>query len=292
MNPLIQLKKPTPLIVTVLSLACFALAQAVVPPPDGAYSGGNTAEGNFALLNLTTGRFNTAVGLFSLAANTDGDANTGVGARALRNNTEGFYNTAVGVDALNRNRVGGDNTAVGAQALFANTIGDSNTAVGAEALRYNTTGTHNTAVGVNALPNNNAESNTGVGNGVLFNNIYQPPHHTLDTITKDELLALIGQMKKEIMQGNVAQYELIVSYLKIFLITAASLVVAIPLGILLSPVLMGQLTGGIGLIKFPFTINYPATLITIPLTLVFITVCSWVLSGNSAFINPRTLINT
>jgi uncharacterized coiled-coil protein SlyX len=170
MNPLIELKKPTPLIVTVLSLACFALAQAVVPPPDGGYPGGNTAEGNFALRNLTTGQFNTAVGLFSLAANTDGDANTGVGASALHNNTEGVYNTAVGVDALNRNRVGGFNTAVGTQALFANTIGDSNTAVGAEALRYNTTGTHNTAVGVDALPNNNAESNTGVGNGALFNN--------------------------------------------------------------------------------------------------------------------------
>src|SRR5215471_3811598 len=170
MNPLIELKKPTPLIGTVLSLACFALAQAVVPPPDGAYPGGNTAEGNFALRNLTTGQFNTAVGLFSLAANTDGDANTGVGASALRNNTEGIYNTAVGVDALNRNRVGQLNTAVGTQALFANTIGDSNTAVGAEALRYNTTGTNNTAVGVNALPNNNAESNTGVGNEALFNN--------------------------------------------------------------------------------------------------------------------------
>jgi len=170
MNPLIELKKPTPLIVTVLSLACFALAQAVVPPPDGAYPGGNTAEGNSALRDLTTGQFNTAVGNFSLTLNTDGDANTGVGASALRNNTEGVYNTAVGVDALNRNRVGGFNTAVGTQALFANTIGDSNTAVGAEALRYNTTGTHNTAVGVDALPNNNAESNTGVGNGVLFNN--------------------------------------------------------------------------------------------------------------------------
>jgi len=58
-------------------------------------------------------------------------------------------------------------------------------------------------------------------NGVLFNNIYQPPYHTLDAITKDELLALIRQMKKEIMQANVAQYELIVSYLKIFLITAS-----------------------------------------------------------------------
>src|SRR5258707_15597354 len=71
-----------------LALACFALspgAQAVSPPPDGGYPNGNTAEGNNALLNLTTGRFNTAVGLFSLALNMQGDFNTGVGASALRN---------------------------------------------------------------------------------------------------------------------------------------------------------------------------------------------------------------
>jgi hypothetical protein len=174
MNHPIELKT-TPLLLIAFVLACLALsprAEALLPapPPDGGYPGGNTAEGNSALRDLTTGQFNTAVGNFSLTLNTDGDANTGVGASALRNNTEGVYNTAVGVDALNRNRVGGFNTAVGTQALFANTIGDSNTAVGAEALRYNTTGTHNTAVGVDALPNNNAESNTGVGNGALFNN--------------------------------------------------------------------------------------------------------------------------
>jgi hypothetical protein len=89
MNPLIELKKPTPLIVTVLSLACFALAQAVVPPPDGAYPGGNTAEGNSALRDLTTGQFNTAVGNFSLTLNTDGDANTGVGASAVGSHAGG-----------------------------------------------------------------------------------------------------------------------------------------------------------------------------------------------------------
>ncbi len=58
-------------------------------------------------------------------------------------------------------------------------------------------------------------------NGVLFNNIYKPPYHTIDLITKDALLALTGQMKNEVIQADVAQYELIVSYLKIFLITAS-----------------------------------------------------------------------
>jgi hypothetical protein len=52
-----------------LALACFALspmAQAVSPAPDGGYPGGNTAEGQSALLSLTTGGSNTAIGYFSL----------------------------------------------------------------------------------------------------------------------------------------------------------------------------------------------------------------------------------
>src|SRR5436190_21918834 len=117
-----------------LALACFALSpgvQAVSPPPDGGYPGGNTAEGNNALLNLTTGTFNTAVGLFSLALNTGGDSNTGVGASALRNNTSGNQNTAVGADALRNNTTGVTNTANGNAALQNNTTGHANTGVGA-----------------------------------------------------------------------------------------------------------------------------------------------------------------
>ena len=57
--------------------------QAVSPPPDGGYPGGNTAEGQNALLSLTSGTYNTAVGLFSLRTLTDGRFNTAVGAGAL-----------------------------------------------------------------------------------------------------------------------------------------------------------------------------------------------------------------
>src|SRR5436190_4317027 len=48
-----------------LVLICFALLQgahAVSPAPDGGYPGGNTAEGNNALLGLTSGVWNTALG--------------------------------------------------------------------------------------------------------------------------------------------------------------------------------------------------------------------------------------
>jgi hypothetical protein len=63
------LRSRSTLILVVLALGAFALAhraQAVSPPPDGGYAGGNTAEGQNALLNLTTGTNNTAVGLLSL----------------------------------------------------------------------------------------------------------------------------------------------------------------------------------------------------------------------------------
>ena len=73
-----------------LMIACFALspkAQAVVPAPDGGYPGGNTAEGQNALLSLTTGTYNTAVGFFSLRSNTEGNFNTATGAGALLANT-------------------------------------------------------------------------------------------------------------------------------------------------------------------------------------------------------------
>ena len=68
MDQLIQLKIPTPpLLIITPALLCFGLlprAQTVVPPPDGGYPGGNTAEGHEALMNLTTGTYNTALGLF------------------------------------------------------------------------------------------------------------------------------------------------------------------------------------------------------------------------------------
>jgi hypothetical protein len=65
------MKTRIPSVLITLALICFALlqkAQAVNPPPDGGYPGGNTAEGQNALLNLTSGGFNTAVGFCHSAA--------------------------------------------------------------------------------------------------------------------------------------------------------------------------------------------------------------------------------
>ena len=90
------------LIITALALCTVALnqrLQAVNPPPDGGYAGGNTAEGQTALFSLTGGTFNTAVGFFSLRTLTDGDFNTATGAGTLLLNTAD-ENTANGAGAL------------------------------------------------------------------------------------------------------------------------------------------------------------------------------------------------
>ena len=69
MNPLIQLRKA--IAGFLIALACFGLAPSThallpPPPPDGGYPGANTAEGQNALKELTTGHANTALGWFSL----------------------------------------------------------------------------------------------------------------------------------------------------------------------------------------------------------------------------------
>src|ERR1700739_4776438 len=58
-------------------------------------------------------------------------------------------------------------------------------------------------------------------NGVLFNNIYQPPYILLTEAKLKEFNLLIEQMKAEMKNVALAQHELLISYLKIFLITAS-----------------------------------------------------------------------
>jgi AraC family transcriptional regulator, transcriptional activator of pobA len=60
-------------------------------------------------------------------------------------------------------------------------------------------------------------------NGVLFNNIYQPPFTLINEATATAFAMLIEQMKIEMKNAALAQYEILVSYLKIFLITASRL---------------------------------------------------------------------
>src|SRR4029077_2022787 len=107
-----------------LALVYFALlpvSRAVLPPPtpDGGYPGFNTAEGDNALFNLTTGTNNTALGANALQSDTTGGADTATGNGALAGNIGGSNNTATGFQALLNNNAD-NNTANGVNALLTN----------------------------------------------------------------------------------------------------------------------------------------------------------------------------
>jgi hypothetical protein len=158
------------IVVLIVCLGFLSKVQAVSPAPDGGYPGGNTAEGQNALLSLTTGTYNTAVGIYSLLSDTAGSYNTALGAGALFAN-KGHKNTATGFGALFSNTgqqgVDGDDTADGSLALFSNTTGRFNTAVGEEALLHVTAGNNNTAVGFTALVDTTGHDNTAIGSAAL-----------------------------------------------------------------------------------------------------------------------------
>ena len=58
-------------------------------------------------------------------------------------------------------------------------------------------------------------------NGVLFNNVYQIPFFHVDEVLRNRLYELIEQMKSEMQNPELAQYEFLISLMKIFLISAS-----------------------------------------------------------------------
>src|SRR6266550_2411219 len=126
------MKNRNTIVIAILSvLACFALlpqTRADDPVPLS-----NTADGQGALLSITTGLYNSAFGFLSVLSLSDANFDTGVGAGALLVDNGGT-NTAVGAGALFSNTTGSDNTAVGTFALFNNTTAGLNVAVGDSAL--------------------------------------------------------------------------------------------------------------------------------------------------------------
>jgi len=58
-------------------------------------------------------------------------------------------------------------------------------------------------------------------NGILFNNIYNPPLFHMDFSGTEKLLSVVESMRIEISNPGLSQYDLLKSQLKIFLITAS-----------------------------------------------------------------------
>jgi hypothetical protein len=141
---------------------------------------GNTAVGEGASFQNTTGDQNVAIGSGALHGNQGNSRTTAVGFRAMHNaddRTSGrdTYNTALGYKAMHgsgtaSSNTGRWNTAIGDQALTNITDGDYNTAVGSSALGYSDFGSSNTAIGANALLSNLASNNTAVGNSAMHFN--------------------------------------------------------------------------------------------------------------------------
>ncbi|KZS43012.1 AraC family transcriptional regulator [Aquimarina aggregata] len=60
-------------------------------------------------------------------------------------------------------------------------------------------------------------------NGVLFNTVYSSPIVAIDSVSATTLEMVVSQLKTELHNPDLAQYELLISYLKIFLITTSRL---------------------------------------------------------------------
>jgi hypothetical protein len=143
----------------------------------------NTALGNFALENNSTGSYNTANGFNSMNNNSTGIYNTANGFNCMYYNTTGSGNTAIGYYSLYGNFTNGssyqntacgamaleaiangfNNCAVGYVALSSSISGHDNTATGSAAMIYSFYGNYNTADGREALRDNGSDYNTAVG---------------------------------------------------------------------------------------------------------------------------------
>jgi Chaperone of endosialidase len=109
-------------------------------------SGNNTAIGNAALRDLSTGNNNTAVGQGAMLQTTVGQQNVAVGGTAMAGNLTGFSNVVVGQSALGASTSGAQNVVIGALAMQSATA-SNNIAIGYQAGANVTSGTNNILIG-------------------------------------------------------------------------------------------------------------------------------------------------
>jgi hypothetical protein len=154
----------------------------------------NTAIGNTALENDSSGTSNVAIGFLALnrSKNSSNSVAIGVGAGYYQegqggvgnnvwigseagsglfsNTSTGTNNAAVGYRALKQNFTGDKNVALGAEASFVNTNGSNNVAIGYYASRGNANGSRNIAVGSQSLALNQDSNNVAIGNNAISRN--------------------------------------------------------------------------------------------------------------------------
>ena len=133
----------------------------------------NTAVGDYSLWLLDPGSDNVAVGYNSLTNFEAGDANTAIGSNALAGLQLGANNIAVGANAMSRTSGGlgtSQNIALGTDALTIHQFGDFNIAIGYTSLSSSFAGSNNTAVGTAANVNDsfNISNSTALGNEALL----------------------------------------------------------------------------------------------------------------------------
>lgn len=126
----------------------------------------NTSVGHQSMHDNVIGNNNTAMGINTLFANTSGNDNSAIGFSALGSNTSGGWNVANGTYALSANTIGAGNVAMGGNSLQQNTTGNNNAALGGSALKTNTIGSFNAALGTDAdVASNNLNYATAIGSG-------------------------------------------------------------------------------------------------------------------------------
>jgi len=166
----------------------------------GTVTSRSTAVGTEALSVAEAGaNRNSAFGDKAMRDTTTGDSNSAFGYTALRDNTTGSENVAMGEDALLLNDTGSQNTAVGRSAMLLNVLGSGNTAVGYLALQ-DATGSNSTAVGSAALANATSGVNTAVG----FNAMVAATSGTANTAVGREALELLTFGNSNVAVGQQA----------------------------------------------------------------------------------------
>jgi hypothetical protein len=136
----------------------------------------NSAIGDSALMNITSGDMNIAIGEAAMKSVTTSTGNIAIGYRAGRSiGTGSIYNTIIGYQSGMLNNTD-RNTFLGCETGYSNTTGHYNVFVGHQAGFSSTTGNNSVAVGYDALRSqtgnatDNDLNNTAVGYLALYTN--------------------------------------------------------------------------------------------------------------------------